>query len=141
MKVFLKFTFLSGVGWLCDFVTFTLLLKLINVPNFIANFVSSYVGVTFVWFTALKLVFMRNSEGRNTFLFIFWGFQFISILAYSHLLHVVAGVVLSEGLMIHSNYPDIAAKIIVTPLALFTNFLFMRFLTRYMRHEYYTHAV
>lgn len=142
MKVFFRFTFLSGIGWLCDFVTFALLLKFINVPSFIANCVSSYVGVTFVWFAALKMVFMRKSEGSNIFLLIFWGFQFISIVAYSYLLQKVAGSVLVEVLPLQaSSYPNIAAKIIVTPFTLVTNFLFMKFLTRFIRQEYSPHVV
>lgn len=141
VKIFLGFVFLSGIGWLCDFVTFTLLVKLINVPNFIANFISSYVGVTFVWFTSLKMVFKRSGEGRSTFLLVYWGFQFASILTYSQLLHMAASALQDVDLLAQINHNlEIAAKIIVTPFNLVTNFLFMTFMARFMRNEYHPHA-
>lgn len=134
LRLFLGFAFLSGLGWLCDFGTFTLLVKLFDVPGFIANFVSSYVGVTFVWFTSLKTVFGRTGAARGRFLFAYWGFQFVSILAYSQLLHLVVGWLQTPGLpaWLQAN-AAVAAKIIITPFNLVTNFLFMKWLTRFMQ--------
>lgn len=141
VKIFLGFAFLSGLGWLCDFATFTLLVKWFDVPSFIANFVSSYVGVTFVYFASLKTVFKRSVEGRNTFLLISWGFQFVSILVYSQLLYMVVGALTGAGLPAPvSHNLEITAKIIVTPFNLMTNFLFMKLLTRFMRQENRAHV-
>lgn len=141
MKRFLFFAFLSGVGWLSDFATYTLLVKMFDVPGFVANFMSSYVGVTFVWFASLKTVFGRTGAARGRFLFIYWGFQFLSILAYSQLLHLVQGMLGSTGLpQLLTADPAIAAKIIVTPFNLVTNFIFMKFLTRYMLHAQPAHV-
>lgn len=165
---FIGFSFWSGLGWLCDFASFTLLVKVFDTPEFMANFTSSYLGVTFVWFTSLKRVFGRTGESRGRFLFSYWGFQFVSILAYSQLLHLIAGVMTIELMASIINHAkiaakiivtpsqllylgtvavmaaelqaaiisntEIAAKIIVTPFNLVTNFLFMKFLTRYMRN-------
>lgn len=87
------------------------------------------------------MVFRRSADGRNSFLFIYWGFQFVSILAYSHLLDILAGALPDAGLpALASRNPETAAKIIVTPFNLITNFLFMKFLTRFMRHAHRTHA-
>lgn len=141
MKLFIGFAFLSGFGWLCDFFTFTLLVKLIHAPNFIANFVSSFVGVTFVWFVSLKMVFKRSGDAQNTFLVVYWCFQFVSILAYSQLLHMTAGALPDVDLMAQLRHnPEIAAKIIITPFNLVTNFLFMKFLTGFMQKEYRVHV-
>ena len=136
MKLFITFVLLSGIGWLCDFVTFTLLVKLFDVHSFKANFVSSYVGVTFVWFTSLKRVFKFSGKGRNTFLLVYWSFQFVSILIYSQLLHIAVHVIPSVfQLADFSQNPEIVAKIVVTPFNLLTNFIFMKFLTHFMRKD------
>lgn len=136
MKLFLRFAGLSGLGWLCDFLAFVMLVKLVEAPNFIANFLSSYVGVTFVWVTSLKVVFKRSDNRGRTFLALYWSFQFVSIMAYSQLLHIVASAVPNiDQLELFNVSSGIAAKIIVTPFNLVTNFLFMKFLTRFMRER------
>lgn len=131
---FAKFLVISGLGWLCDIATFTLLVKLLDVPGLVANFVSSYVGVTFVWFTSLKTVFGRTGAARGRFLFAYWGFQFVSILAYSQVLHLLVGALHLPGLptLVVANVAP-AVKIIITPFNLVTNFLFMKWLTRFMQ--------
>ena len=137
MKLFITFVLLSGVGWLCDFVTFTLLVKLFNVHSFEANFVSSYAGVTFVWFTSLKRVFKFSGKGHSTFLLVYWCFQFVSILIYSQLLDMIVHVIPSVFQLAQiSQNPEIAAKIIITPFSLLTNFIFMKLLTHFMRKGY-----
>jgi putative flippase GtrA len=135
-KIFFIFTLLSGFGWLCDFLTFSLLIKLFDVKIFTANFLSSYVGVTLVWFVSLNTVFKHSGKGSSTFLLVYWCFQFVSILAYSQLLHMVAIIIpgMIQFAQVASN-PEIAAKIIITPFNLVTNFIFMKFLTRFMRKE------
>ena len=131
LPLFLRFLLLSGLGWLCDFAAFALLSRGFGVPPFAANFVSSYVGVTFVWFTSLGIVFQR--AGSRQALLLYWGYQLVSILAYSQLLQAVAAT-LPAALPTawHATAP-LAAKIVVTPLNLLTNFLFMKYLTRSMR--------
>ena len=134
LKQFLVFGCVSALGWLCDFGTFTLLVKLFDVHGFIANFVSSYVGITFVWFTSLQTVFGRTGAARGRFLLAYWGFQFVSILAYSQLLHLVAAELNAPVLPAWLQANDaVAAKIIITPFNLVTNFLFMKWLTRFMQ--------
>jgi len=136
MTLFLRFLLLSGLGWLCDFATFALLSRGFGVPPFAANFVSSYVGVTFVWFTSLGIVFQR--AGSRQALLLYWGYQFVSILAYSQLLQAMAATLSMalQGADVPAAWRStgpLAAKIVVTPLNLLTNFLFMKYLTRSMR--------
>ena len=134
MKLFIAFLFLSGLGWLCDFLTFTLLVKYVNSHSFEANFISSYVGVTFVWFSSLKRVFKFSGKGSSTFLVVYWCFQFVSIIVYSQLLHMVVHVIPNVFQLAQvSQNPEIAAKILITPFNLVTNFIFMKLLTRFMR--------
>lgn len=124
-----RFIALSGLGWLCDMTVFTLLVRLAGWDSAAANIASSYAGVTFVWFTSLKTVFQRAGSGR--FLLIYWAFQFVSILLYSHLLGRLAAALPPLGEWEH--YRALAAKILITPFNLVTNFMFMKTLTRAMR--------
>lgn len=129
MRVFLHFGALSGLGWLLDFGVFAILSEIFAVPGFVANFLSSYAGVTFVYFVSLKMIFKRNNMGRNIFLIAYWGFQFLSILFYSQVLEMVAAALLAVP------FHQLGAKIIITPLNLISNFLFMKLLVRSMRRE------
>jgi putative flippase GtrA len=141
MKVFFGFLVLSGLGWLCDFGTFTLLSSVIDAPPFAANFFSSYVGVTFVWFTSLTSIFKSSGEGKWRFLLIYWTYQFISIIVYSQLLRLAAHEVADMALPGEvSRHAGVVAKLGVTPLNLATNFIFMKHLTRFMRLQRSTHV-
>ncbi|NYE61686.1 putative flippase GtrA [Duganella sp. 1224] len=132
LRAFLGFLLLSGLGWLCDMLTYTALVRLAGVAPFAANVVSSYVGVSFVWFTSLGTVFRRSGAGSGRFLLLYWGYQFLSIMAYSQLLQLTAAAVASHA-GVPALHSALAAKIIVTPFNLVTNFLFMKVLTRHMR--------
>ncbi|WP_011296914.1 GtrA family protein [Cupriavidus necator] len=140
IRLFLGFALLSGVGWLCDMLTFVLLDRVFGVPVFVANMVSSYVGVTFVWFASLKAVFSQQSSHHSGFLLIYWGFQFCSILLYSQLMHFTANTLHAwPGIAPLAVGVGILAKIIITPFNLVTNFLFMKLLVRFMdkkKHAY-----
>jgi hypothetical protein len=128
MRKFFRFSFISGGGWIFDFTTYLTLTALTFSPGS-SNFVSSFVGVTFVWFASLNSVFNRDAGRHRYFLFIYWGYQFLSILAYSKLLQMVflsIGEYKYLGLILSSA---VVAKIAVTPLNLVTNYLFMRLLS------------
>lgn len=134
-KQFVAFGFLSALGWLFDFISFATLVNLFGVEGFLANIISSYVGVTFVWFFSLKVVFGHayGTEHR-VLLFTYWCYQLFSILIYSQVLRLVAGEIQDSIIIgwIQTN-SDVAAKLFVTPFNLTTNFLFMKWLTRFVR--------
>lgn len=132
LRSFLGFLLLSGLGWLCDMLTYTALVHLAGVSPFAANVASSYVGVSFVWFTSLGTVFRRSGQGSGRFLLLYWCYQFMSIMAYSQLLQWTAAALAGKA-GVPALQGAVAAKIIVTPFNLVTNFLFMKVLTRYMR--------
>jgi putative flippase GtrA len=141
VKLFAIFVLLSGTGWICDFGTFTLLTVLTEASGFTANVISSYVGVTFVWFASLRVMFKQRGEERRAFLLIYWCFQLVSILAYSRLLYLVAGTMAGSVQFMHiGSNPEMAAKIIITPFNLMTNFSFMKLLMRLMRKEHQAHV-
>ena len=130
MRRFIAFAFISGVGWLCDFLTFTLLISSLDINSFFANFVSSYVGVTFVWFASLKTVFEHDGAARSRHLLFYWGFQFLSILTYSKLLQLMVSMMVVDLPSAFLLDVKEIGKIIITPFNLFTNFIFMRLLVR-----------
>lgn len=128
MAMALRFVALSGLGWLCDLVTFTVLVRLGGWDGATANIVSSYAGVTFVWFSSLQTVFRRASSGR--FLLLYWGYQFLAILLFSWLLGLLVTALPAFGAW--DSHRALAAKLLITPFTLLSNFLFMKALTRYM---------
>ena len=132
LRAFLGFLLLSGLGWLCDMLVYTTLVRLAGVSPFAANVASSYVGVTFVWFTSLGMVFRRDGAGDGRFLMLYWCYQFVSIMAYSQLLQL-SSTALAGGAGALAHHSAVAAKILVTPFNLATNFVFMKVLTRFMR--------
>lgn len=129
---FVSFSIVSAVGWILDLLTFVLLVNQFNIDSFYANFISSYVGVTFVWFVSLNAVFNFTELTSKRFLFTYWGFQLLSILFYSKLLSYLI-ILIDYYSCFHFicvlDYPVIYAKIIMTPLNLITNFIFMKCFT------------
>lgn len=135
MKKFLLFAALSGCGWICDFLTFTLFDKYFGVPPFAANFASSYVGITFVWFASLRSVFGRSGPGHNRYIGFYWAFQFLSILVYSQILSLLVTILQQSSIATWgANHLAIAAKVVITPFNLVTNYMFMKALTRFMHN-------
>lgn len=131
VKAPLVFILFSGMGWLLDLLVYSFQIYFFNVSGFLANFISAYVGVTFVWFTSLRYIFKKDIKNNTHFLFIYWIYQFLSILIFSKLISIL-------GLYISQNSNDYAnslflAKIIMTPINLFCNFLFMKYLTGFMK--------
>lgn len=130
MRLVLGFVVVSGVGWLLDMAAYSLLANLFDTPPFAANFVSSYVGVTFVWIVSLRRVFDVSNKYNKGYLLIYWLYQFVSVFAYSQGIHWVAAACTANiPVGITPALGTILPKIFITPFNLFTNFLFMRYLT------------
>jgi len=135
MKKFLRFAFISGGGWVIDFITYLVLTSLSFLPGN-SNFVSSYAGVTFVWYASLSSVFDRNAGRYRNFVILYWMYQFFSILLYSKLLQIVFVYITNHEMSwLVSVYPEIVSKVVVTPCNLITNFFCMRLLTSFMPQE------
>ncbi|ABD79682.1 GtrA family protein [Saccharophagus degradans] len=133
IQQFLRFALLSGVGWLCDFGVYSLLVLLTDIGSSSANFISSFVGVTFVYFTSLGYVFRRRDQNRKVFLTSYWAWQAASITAYSVALGLLVASLVNVQLLTELGVNiAIAGKIIITPINLLTNYMFMKWLTRFM---------
>lgn len=125
---FLIFASISGLGWILDIITFSLLL-FNDVESYTANFISSFVGVTFVWFTSLKAVFKYNNKTFSWGILFYWLFQFVSIFIYSLLIGYLSLKLhywQFSAFILDVQQLSFLAKVIVTPLNLFTNYLFMK---------------
>ena len=134
MKLFLGFVLISGVGWLLDMASYAGLTKLFAAKPSHANFISSMVGVTYVWIVALNRLFDRREYCRSIYLSIYWGYQCLSILAYSGLISIVAASAFNSKIGEILDIPfALAAKIIITTPNLLTNFIFMSALTKFMK--------
>lgn len=134
MKLFLGFVLISGVGWLLDMASYAVLSQLFAVSPSYANFISSMVGVTYVWIVALNRLFDRREYGQSIYLPIYWGYQGISILTYSAIISIVAASAINSKIGQISDMPSaLVAKIIITGPNLITNFIFMSFLTKFMK--------
>ena len=133
MKLFLGFVLISGVGWLLDMISYAALSHFVGMAPAYANFISSLVGVTYVWIIALNRLFDRREYGKSIYLPVYWGYQGASILAYSALISIVAASAINSRISEIFGIPfGLVAKIIITAPNLLTNFIFMTILTRFM---------
>ena len=57
----IRFIGLSGIGWILDFTTYTVL-GVISANLVLNNTISSWVGVTFVFLLSTRIVFKNNSK-------------------------------------------------------------------------------
>lgn len=136
MALFLAFVLVSGLGWVLDMVSYTGLTQAAGLSVGYANFISSMVGVTYVWVVALKRLFGKGAYARTVFLPIYWSYQAVSILGYSLLIPLVFAAEFNVWLSQLSHVPPaVAAKVLLTAPNLITNFLFMSFLTKLMRTD------
>jgi putative flippase GtrA len=134
VKLFLGFVLVSGIGWLLDLLSYTILTQAGGFPPSCANFVSSMAGVTYVWFVSLNRLFNRGDYGKSIFLPIYWVYQAVSIFLYSVLIAFVAASRFNSLFGQWLNLPvEVMAKILITPVNLLTNFIFMTILTKFMK--------
>ena len=122
-----RFVGLSGIGWLLDFTVY-IILGLFFDNLVVNNFISSWVGVTFVFIFATRKVFENNSHiplGAKYVIYILY--QVVLITLVSRLLGVVdvaiVGHVTWELIL---RFSGIIAKIIITPITMILNFFVMK---------------
>lgn len=126
----IKFFGISGIGWLIDMVIFTALTNL-EVNTILSNIISSLVAVTFVYFTSTKKIFINKNEkiNLNKKYVVYIIYQVLMILASSTLIGLINnGIILYINYEIFLKYSKIIAKILVTPLTMICNFIFMKLL-------------
>lgn len=125
----IKFIGLSGIGWILDFITYTVL-GLCFANLFINNMISSWVGVTFVFIFATRKVFQNNSKISLKWKYVIYLlYQFVLIFLISRLLAYVDSLILEYiQIAIIQTFSYIISKIVVTPITMILNFFVMKYL-------------
>lgn len=127
---FLTFAIISGLGWLID-VGVTMGLVQFGMTPFIASFAGAAIAVSFVYVVSRLVVFQINQLGSVTDYTIYVVWQIFAITVASFLVAMIGGV-----LAPHVGALALATgvgKVLVTPLTLAANYLFMRWLTQRRR--------
>lgn len=123
----IRFLGLSGIGWLLDFSTFSVLEYFRSNPA-LNNFISSLVGLTFVFIFASGKVF-RNS----THIPIMWKYliylvyQLVLITLMSRFLAAInTWITVSITASFIVSLSPMISKIAITPITLLLNFFVMK---------------
>ncbi|WP_120500938.1 GtrA family protein [Roseovarius sp. EL26] len=133
---FVIFAIISGSGWVID-VAATMMIIQSGVTPFVASLIGSGLAVTIVYFMSRLFVFSRRRLGTPQNYILYLGWQFCAISVASGL---VAGIAFGTeayltnlSTILGTEALTLAAglgKILVTPLTLFANFVFMKWLTQ-----------
>jgi gtrA-like protein len=127
LKQAVKFVGLSGIGWILDFLTYTIL-GFISSNVVVNNIISSWIGVTFVFIFATRKVFQNQSQISLKWKYlIYLGYQVLLILLISKLLGQVNEFILVHNtIRIIGRFSTIISKILVTPITMVLNFIVMK---------------
>lgn len=120
---------ISGIGWLIDMSIYSIL-TYFNVYTILANIISSFTAVTFVYLISTKKVFVNINDSFNVKkkYIVYILYQVIIVLISSTIINLIAKDLTGSNIELFVNYSKILAKIIVTPFTMVTNFMFMKFL-------------
>ncbi len=127
LKQAVGFVGLSGIGWILDFCTYTVL-GFLSENLVLNNFISSWVGVTFVFIFATRKIFMNNSRIPLKWKYLIYiAYQFVLIFLVSILLGKIDGLIM-EYVTVEMilKFSFIISKIIITPITMVLNFFVMK---------------
>lgn len=126
----LKFFLISGIGWIIDMCIFSILTKITPLPTMVCNMISSVVAVTYVYITSTRKTFTNNSKKRDlkTKYIYYIIYQVCIILLASALIGLLASVLSNMDIDVIASHSKILAKIILTPVTMICNFIFMKWL-------------
>lgn len=123
----IKFIGFSGIGWILDFATFTVL-GIWSKNYALNNMISSLVGVTFVFIFATSAVFKNNSKiPLKVKYVIYLVYQFALILLISWLLAYISNFIATKSAVnLLIKFSNLISKILVTPITMALNFFVMK---------------
>ena len=127
---FIKFLFVSGIGWLIDFCLYVILTIEFNLKVFYANIFSSIPAISYVFLISTKKIFTKSHRNNLTIIqkyIIYFIYQlllifFISIVAQN--LYIIVG-----KYNLNFKMMKIIIKILITPITMTINFFVMKYLT------------
>ena len=126
MNKAIKFVIVSGIGFIIDFIIYTMLV------NNIANMISSLIGVTYVFIISTRKIFENNKNNiplKYKYL-IYVIYQIILILLASYCVLVLKNLFLNINIDIINKFSKILAKMFITPFTLTINYCAMKKLTK-----------
>ena len=128
-KQILKFVGVSGIGWILDFFTYTIL-GLFSPHLFLNNFISCLVGATFVFVISPRLVFINKGQLPKLVKYVIYiAYQFLLICFLSYALVEINSVLielLKSFISWCVPYSYLLSKILITPLAMTCNFIVLK---------------
>ena len=122
-----KFIGVSGLGWILDFCTYTVL-GFFSQDLSVNNIISSWVGVTFVFLYGTKGEIQNNSRIPLKLKYIIYLlYQCVLIFFISKLLNTINAVIVEKTMIdLILRYSSIISKILVTPITMVLNFFVMK---------------
>ena len=131
LRQFIKFLFLSGIGWLIDFILYLFFSNIFDFRIIYSNILSSIPAVTFVFFVSTRKVFIKNKRGltlKEKYL-IYFLYQVILIITISLLGQYLYLLILKNiAIKIKLKILKLIIKILITPITMLINFIVMKFL-------------
>lgn len=123
----IKFIGLSGIGWILDFMLYTILGFIIE-NLFFNNLISSWFGVTFVFLFSTRVLFQNHSRIKLKWKYLLYLlYQCILIYLVSKVLVKVNQYILIEvNIERIKNFSSIISKIVITPITMILNFGIMK---------------
>ena len=127
LKQIISFIGLSGIGWILDFTTYTILACL-SVNIFWCNVCGAVAGVTFVFISSTKFVFCNLSKiTLYAKYLIYIAYQIILVYFISKLLVLINNNIVSHFSFIYvKECSAILSKIIITPITMLLNFIVLK---------------
>jgi hypothetical protein len=126
---FIKFLFVSGIGWLIDFSLYAVLTIEFNLKIFYANIFSSIPAISYVFLVSIKKIFVKSQKNTLTIVqkyIIYFIYQlllifFISIVAQN--LYILLG-----KYNLNFKLMKIIIKVLITPVTMTINFFVIKYL-------------
>ena len=126
---FIKFLFVSGIGWLIDFSLYAILTIEFNLKIFYANIFSSIPAISYVFLMSTKKIFTKSQKNTLTIVqkyIIYFIYQlllifFISIVAQN--LYILLG-----KYNLNFKLMKIIIKVLITPVTMTINFFVIKYL-------------
>ena len=127
LKQAIKFFGISGIGWIIDFIIYTILTNKVNLSINISNILSSLIGVSFVFLVTTRKLFINNSRINIKIKYIIYIiYQIILIISVSQIMIIIKEYLINIDIELLKNYIDIVIKIIITPFTMLINFIVMK---------------
>lgn len=126
---FFRFIGVSGIGWVMDFVIYTLLTGAARLPVALSNYLSSLPAITFVFFVSTRKLFLCRPDGLSLRVkyVLYVVYQLLLVTGVSFLAQWLA-VVAPLLLPFLSGFAKLAAKILITPITMVCNFFVLKYL-------------